>query len=112
MSQVQKDRSHWVVKKCESFDEMRNYRIQQWQDLPFTDRLNAAWELVQEYWEIKQKNPATARQGTLPKTSQDRKYVRQTERLAAHPYPLRPLRPHLHVSHRCHLHFLDMISVS
>ncbi len=57
MSEVKKDRSHWVVKKCESFEEMRCYRIQQWQDIPFINRLDAAWELVQEYWEIKQKNP-------------------------------------------------------
>ena len=57
MSEVKKDRSHWVVKKCESFEEMRRYRIQQWQDMPFINRLDAAWELVEEYWEMKQKNP-------------------------------------------------------
>ena len=58
MSQVKKDRSPWVVKKCESFDEMRNYRIQQWQEASGADRRKAAWELVYDYWVGMQKmNP-------------------------------------------------------
>ena len=57
MRQAAKDRSHWTVKKCESFDEMRNYRIQQWQEASFMVRLDAAWEIVQDQWSIKQNNP-------------------------------------------------------
>ena len=32
----------------------------------------------------------------LPSAPQDREHVRQAQRLAAHPHPLRPMRPHLH----------------
>ncbi|MCP5538201.1 MAG: hypothetical protein H7A51_18460 [Akkermansiaceae bacterium] len=50
MSEVKKDRSHWVVKKCSSFDEMRAFRIQQWQNVTGAERRQAAWELVYDYW--------------------------------------------------------------
>ena len=40
---------------------------------------------------------------------QDREHVRQAQGLAAHPHPLRPMRPYLHVSnlHRRNRHLLD-----
>lgn len=44
------DRSHWPVAKLNSFDEVRSYRIAQWQDLGCEARLQAAWELVHDYW--------------------------------------------------------------
>lgn len=50
MSEVKKDRSNWTVKKFDSFDEMRNWQIQQWQNVSGAERRQAAWELVYDYW--------------------------------------------------------------
>ena len=50
MSQVKKDRSHWVVKKFDSFDEQRDWQIAQWQKVSGAERRKAAWELVHDYW--------------------------------------------------------------
>ena len=44
------DRSHWPQAKLESFDEVRAYRIRQWQEAGSAARLEAAWELVTDYW--------------------------------------------------------------
>lgn len=52
-----KDRSDWVTKKCSSFDEMRAFRVQQWQEEPFMKRLDAAWEIVEDAWKLKKKDP-------------------------------------------------------
>jgi hypothetical protein len=41
-----KDRSHWPQAKLASFDEVRAYRINQWQEAGCSARLAAAWELV------------------------------------------------------------------
>lgn len=58
MSEVKKDRSHWVVKKFSSFDEQRNWQIQQWQNVSGAARRQAAWELAYDYWvDFKKKNP-------------------------------------------------------
>lgn len=46
----EKDRSHWPTAKLNSFDEVRAHRIAQWQELGCEARLNAAWELVYDYW--------------------------------------------------------------
>lgn len=48
-----KDRSQWVAKKCSSFDEMRAFSIEQWQKRSFIERMDAAWDMVLEAWEIK-----------------------------------------------------------
>jgi|LakMenEpi03Aug12_release.lakeMendotaPanAssembly.Ray.scaffolds.fasta_scaffold872731_2 hypothetical protein len=45
-----KDRSHWPQAKLASFDEVRAYRINQWQEAGCAARLAAAWELVYDYW--------------------------------------------------------------
>jgi hypothetical protein len=45
-----KDRSHWPQAKLASFDEVRAYRIRQWQDAGCAARLAATWELVFDYW--------------------------------------------------------------
>jgi hypothetical protein len=45
-----KDRSHWPQAKLASFDEVRAYRINQWQEAGCSARLAAAWELVYDYW--------------------------------------------------------------
>ncbi|MEI6177939.1 MAG: hypothetical protein WCS43_13695 [Verrucomicrobiota bacterium] len=48
--QPEKDRSHWPVAKLSSFDEVRAYRINQWQQAGPAARLAATWELVTDYW--------------------------------------------------------------
>jgi hypothetical protein len=50
MSTPTKDRSHWPQAKLASFDEVRAYRIRQWQDAGCSARMQAAWELVYDYW--------------------------------------------------------------
>jgi hypothetical protein len=45
-----KDRSHWPQAKLASFDEVRAYRIRQWQEAGCAARLAATWELVTDYW--------------------------------------------------------------
>jgi hypothetical protein len=53
-----KDRSHWPQAKLGSFDEVRAYRIRQWQEAGCAARLQGAWELVTEYWiDMKGKHP-------------------------------------------------------
>ena len=50
VSQPTKDRSDWPQAKLASFDEVRAYRIKQWQEAGCSARLAAAWELVFDYW--------------------------------------------------------------
>ena len=47
-------------------------------------------------------------------SAQDRKHVRQAQGLAPHPYPLRPMRPHIHARnlHRSCGHLLALINES
>lgn len=45
-----KDRSHWLVKKFTSHEELRAFGIKEWQKLSGAARRKAAWELVYEYW--------------------------------------------------------------
>jgi transposase len=54
--------------------------------------------------------PDPSRQGALSAAAQDREHVWKAEGLAAHPHPLRPMRPHLHVRnrHRRRRHLLAM----
>jgi transposase len=56
--------------------------------------------------------PDRLRQDPLPPAPQDREHVRQAQRLATHPHPLRPLRPYLHVRHlhRGNRHLLALIN--
>ena len=44
------DRAHWPTRRCESFDDMRAYRIRQWQEAGCGARMTAAWELVVDHW--------------------------------------------------------------
>ena len=44
------DRSDWFVKKCASFDEMREHQIRNWQQAGCAARWEAAAELVREMW--------------------------------------------------------------
>lgn len=45
-----KDRSHWVIRKFGSHEELRRQQIRDWQDLSGAERRKAAWELVVDYW--------------------------------------------------------------
>lgn len=49
-STPKKDRSHWVVKKFTSHEELRAFGIKEWQKLSGAARRKAAWELVEDYW--------------------------------------------------------------
>ncbi|WP_435894869.1 hypothetical protein [Oceaniferula spumae] len=49
MATPTKDRSHWVVKKFTSHDDLRTYGIKEWQKLSGAARRQAAWELVYDY---------------------------------------------------------------
>jgi hypothetical protein len=53
---VMKDRSHWVVQKCESFEEMERLHIRNWPRVSGPVRLAAAWEMVEEVWKLKNRN--------------------------------------------------------
>jgi hypothetical protein len=50
MASPEKDRSEWTARRCGSFEEMRAYRIRQWQEAGCEARLKAAWDLVLDYW--------------------------------------------------------------
>lgn len=51
------DRSHWKVRKCDSFEEMERLHIEDWQAVSGTERVNAAWDMVVEAWEMKKRDP-------------------------------------------------------
>ncbi len=53
-----KDRSHWKIRKFNSFDELRRQQVLDWQALSGSVRRTAAWELVFDYWVgMKNMNP-------------------------------------------------------
>lgn len=45
-----KDRSHWQIRKFDSFEELRCQQVRDWQALSGAERRKAAWELVVDYW--------------------------------------------------------------
>ena len=58
MSTPKPDRSNWVIRKFDSFDEQRCQQIKDWQTAGEVARLDAAWELVTDYWiGMKNKHP-------------------------------------------------------
>lgn len=52
-----KDRSHWTIQRCASFEEMRARHIANWQQVSARERTNAAWELVEYAWKVKKRDP-------------------------------------------------------
>ena len=46
-------RPGWTLQRCESYDDMRVQAIRRWQRVSATARAQAAWELVQEAWALK-----------------------------------------------------------
>jgi hypothetical protein len=52
-----KDRSHWVVQKCDSFEQMERIHVRSWQEVSGAARLAAAWDMVEEVWKLKNRNP-------------------------------------------------------
>ena len=50
VSQPTKDRSDWKIKRFDNFEDMRIDHIREWQEAGETMRLQAAWELVFDYW--------------------------------------------------------------
>jgi transposase len=63
---------------------------------------------------IQPKTPDPARRRALQATPQNREHVWADQRLAAHPNPIRPMRPHLLLSHphRRGRHLLAVINES
>lgn len=45
-----KDRSNWTIKRFDNFEDVRIHHIREWQRAGETMRLQAAWELVYDYW--------------------------------------------------------------
>ena len=52
-----KDRSDWVIRKCDSFEEMERLHVQGWQAVSGSERAKAAWQMVLDAWEIKKRDP-------------------------------------------------------
>jgi hypothetical protein len=50
------DRSHWTVRKCETFGEMERVHVEQWQAVPGSERARAAWNMVVEAWKLKKRD--------------------------------------------------------
>lgn len=58
MSTPIKDRSHWKIRKFDSFEDQRRQQVLDWQSLSGAARRKAAWELVYDYWVgMKHMNP-------------------------------------------------------
>lgn len=45
------------IRKCNSFGEMRNLAVRDWQKLSAEDRQAAAWGMVREAWLLQNRNP-------------------------------------------------------
>ena len=52
-----RDRSDWVIRKCDSFEEMERLHLRDWQAVSGSERAKAAWQMVVEAWEIKKRSP-------------------------------------------------------
>ena len=50
-------RTDWVVKKCDSFEDMEALHLAQWQAVSASERMAAAWEMVVDAWKLKNRNP-------------------------------------------------------
>lgn len=50
-------RAGWVVRRCGSHEEMEAIHLQEWQAVSAAERMTAAWEMVQEAWKMKRRNP-------------------------------------------------------
>lgn len=44
---------HWTLVRCSSFEDMRRQAVLHWQRVSATARSDAAWEMVQEAWTLK-----------------------------------------------------------
>jgi hypothetical protein len=51
------DRSDWIIRKCDSFEEMERHQIRDWQAVSGAERMKAAWDMVVEAWELKKRDP-------------------------------------------------------
>jgi len=52
------DRSDWIIRKCDSFEEMERNHVRDWQALSGAERMQAAWDMVVEAWELKKWDPS------------------------------------------------------
>ncbi len=44
------------IRKCNTFGEMRNLAVGDWQKLSAEDRQSAAWDMVREAWLLQNRN--------------------------------------------------------
>ena len=51
-----KDRSHWTVRKCVSYEEMEMWHLHDWQQVSPSLRLQTAWDMVVEAWSMKKRD--------------------------------------------------------
>jgi len=52
-----KDRSDWTARKVDSFEEMERTHLRDWQEVSCEERMKAAWEMVEEAWTLKKRDP-------------------------------------------------------
>jgi hypothetical protein len=50
-------REGWYAVRCHDLEDMRRQNIAYWQRAGGAAIRQAAWELVQDWWEMKKKNP-------------------------------------------------------
>jgi|LakMenE18May11ns_1017448.scaffolds.fasta_scaffold8121519_1 hypothetical protein len=46
-----------VIRKCGSFEEMRDIAVRDWQKVSAEQREAAAWDMVKEAWALQNRNP-------------------------------------------------------
>lgn len=57
MSQPTKSREGWHAIKCKDLDDMRTQNIRLWQQAGGAAIRQAAWELVQDWWQARKNDP-------------------------------------------------------
>jgi hypothetical protein len=46
-----------IIRKCASYDQMRDIAVHDWQKRSAKERSDAAWDMVKEAWALKNRNP-------------------------------------------------------
>lgn len=55
MNPISNRQKQWTAVKCDSLEEMRRHRIRQWQEVPWEEKVAAAWDLTVQAWKAKGK---------------------------------------------------------
>ena len=51
-----KDRSQWIIRKCDSHEAMELQHVEDWQKVSAAERMKAAWDMVVEAWTLKNRD--------------------------------------------------------